>query len=554
MIRSSLGVLGVAATLAFSLPASADVPLPGTQPGELTNEIRPPSVCASCHGSYAAYAALDTWQGTMMANAARDPMFQAALTIANQDVPGSGDLCIRCHSPPGWLAGRSDPPDGSALVTDDYESVQCDFCHRLTSGPMGEHLIGSAQYFVADDFIRRGPFDALAPHESQQSSYFEKSDLCGLCHDVTNPLENDFPVERTYTEWKQSAYPDRDVQCQTCHMPATTGFACGAPGAPERTVHRHELAGGNWWMPLVLAGEMPELDREAAFMQTSTNARAKLRSAADLELMLPDEVGRGDNLAFTVRVTNRAGHKLPTGYPEGRRCWLEVIVTDAEGNEVLHSGGYDIVTASRDADDQLRTYEVELSADGEVGFHFIKQDTRVTDTRIPPEGFVPSDETTPLGRTYPVQPDGTLAHWDDAPYHTGVPGTVRGPLKVEARLQYQTTSREYIEFLRDENQTDGRGDHMHDLWEKYDRSPPVTMAETEAFIPLTGGTPDAGTLDGSLPDAATDGGDAGEPRPMGPKGGGCGCTVPTGTGPRGAGGATGLVALLLLGLVRRRRS
>src|SRR5687768_15121421 len=58
---------------------------PGTQPRTLSIPLRTPGLCDSCHGQYADYAANDTWKGTMMANAARDPLFHAALTVANQD-------------------------------------------------------------------------------------------------------------------------------------------------------------------------------------------------------------------------------------------------------------------------------------------------------------------------------------------------------------------------------------------------------------------------------------------------------------------------------------
>ena len=42
----------------------------------------------------------------MMANAMRDPLFWAAVDVANKDYPGAGDFCLRCHTPPGWMGGR----------------------------------------------------------------------------------------------------------------------------------------------------------------------------------------------------------------------------------------------------------------------------------------------------------------------------------------------------------------------------------------------------------------------------------------------------------------
>lgn len=57
---------------------------------------------------------------------------------ANQDAQDSGDLCMRCHSPAGWLEGRSVPTDGSALNNNDRQGVQCDFCHKLVKPtPLG---------------------------------------------------------------------------------------------------------------------------------------------------------------------------------------------------------------------------------------------------------------------------------------------------------------------------------------------------------------------------------------------------------------------------------
>ena len=56
---------------------------------------------------------------------ARETARLAANTVANQDAQMGGDLCLRCHSPAGWLAGRSVPTDGLGLMpgTADFEGV-----------------------------------------------------------------------------------------------------------------------------------------------------------------------------------------------------------------------------------------------------------------------------------------------------------------------------------------------------------------------------------------------------------------------------------------------
>ena len=48
------------------------------------------------------------------------------------------------------------------------------------------------------------------------------------------------------------------------------------------------------------------------------------------------------------------------------------------------------------------------------------------------------------------------------------------------KLYYQTASREYVEFLRDENITNAAGPILFDLWNDVQKSTPVEMAH--AFV------------------------------------------------------------------------
>jgi len=108
-----------------------DFDQPGSQPFE-AGIVNPPESCAVCHGNYdSAVEPYFNWQGSMMAQASRDVLFQANMVIANQDAPDSGDMCLRCHLPRGWLQGRSVPTDGSRMLASDRSGVACDFCHRL---------------------------------------------------------------------------------------------------------------------------------------------------------------------------------------------------------------------------------------------------------------------------------------------------------------------------------------------------------------------------------------------------------------------------------------
>ncbi len=151
-MRLALGSrsLAGAVIVAFLLPAAsvaaweplptADDPLvrmPGTQPADGVL-LDPPSNCTACHGAYdTSVEPVRFWRGSMMAQAARDPIFWAAMTVAMQDSvwaigrPNAADLCIRCHAPEGWVEGRSDPPNASHLTGSDFDGVHCATCHSM---------------------------------------------------------------------------------------------------------------------------------------------------------------------------------------------------------------------------------------------------------------------------------------------------------------------------------------------------------------------------------------------------------------------------------------
>jgi hypothetical protein len=187
-----------------------DIQQPGTQPGEIGN-LESPDKCDNCHGGYnSSVEPAHNWRGSMMAHAGRDPIFWATVAVAEQDFDGAGDLCIRCHSTGGWLAGRSTPTDGSGLAAGDSDGVECDFCHKLTNPDNSEHLGVMVDPFIANTGNNPGPgsegyygsgmasmwggsdklgpySDAAARHQSMQSKFHRSVDFCGTCHDVSNP-------------------------------------------------------------------------------------------------------------------------------------------------------------------------------------------------------------------------------------------------------------------------------------------------------------------------------------------------------------------------------
>ncbi len=557
MSRAAVALLAAAAVLAAAAPVRAGTPLPttredfrlpGTQPLSVRAPIATPDACTRCHAGYGQpdVEPFQNWKGSMMAQAGRDPLWHAALAVANQDAPHAGETCLRCHLPKGWLEGRSAPEDGSAMTADDRQGVQCSVCHRLVdpvadaANPPEDAAIlaaltapvpgfGGAMMVVDPEDRLRGPFgvvaeagsDAHIPDRSTLLSPFHRSaDLCGTCHNLRNPAFTKnpatgqwelnavdapttdpaagFPEQSTFDEWKASTYASTGVRapqfggedgmvstCQDCHMPRVTGKA--AKLAPTRTnVPLHGFAGANTFIPAVLPHHPsfgPEVD-PLALNAGRERAIAMLRKAATVSA----SIARG---ALTVRVANETGHKLPTGYPEGRRMWLHVRAFDAKRHVVFESGRYTFATASLVRDDpHLRVWESEMGISPEVAalagvpagrsFHLVLNNLRLKDNRIPPRGF-----TNAAFAAFDGEPVGAIfadgQYWDEVAYPVGA-----GAVRAEVTLSYQTASREYVEFLRDENTTTSAGGILYDLWEQVDRSTPVEMAkvfvETDARV------------------------------------------------------------------------
>ncbi len=145
--------------------------MPGTQPDEMTYPLTGPDKtevngCLNCHGENQFFGidqpatAGYPWAGSMMGQAARDPIFWATMTVAMQDSvwalgnANAGDLCLRCHFPEGWLGGRSghnDPNDlnASSMSASDYDGVHCDVCH-LQFDPFFEDANAGTRELLAD--------------------------------------------------------------------------------------------------------------------------------------------------------------------------------------------------------------------------------------------------------------------------------------------------------------------------------------------------------------------------------------------------------------------
>jgi hypothetical protein len=541
------GDFTIIATPATIAPTTLrDVDMSGTQPFEGAILVDPDINCATCHGNYdETIEPWAVWRGSMMAQAARDPFYFACVAVAEQDAPSVGDVCIKCHSPGGWQEGRSVDTSGDLLNALDRHGVHCDYCHRMVDFNYVEGVspamdlavlatvnplplqYGNGQFINDPNPIMRGPFaDADASHAFVESPFHREGEFCGTCHDVSNPVfiqqspgdyvpntfdlqhpdmdvRNMFPVERTYSEWSMSAYavsgvyapqfagnkPDGIVStCQDCHMRDVTGIGCNEPGAPTRTdLPLHDLMGGNIFAVDIIAVFYPDEVDVAQLQAAKARAEHMLGLAATLEVT-PEDFG------VTVRVTNETGHKLPSGYPEGRRVWLNVKGLNAADSVIYESGAYDFLTAELDVDDPTaKVYDIHpgvspglaaaLGLPPGPSFHFVLSDTVYHDSRIPPRGFTNANfeavQSPPVRYTYD-----DLQYWDDTEYYMSAEVE-----SVIVTLYYQSTSKEYVEFLRDANYTNQAGQNLYNAWVAQGKAPPFAMAEAAVGVTVTSGVP-----------------------------------------------------------------
>lgn len=239
--------------------------------------------------------------------------------------------------------------------------------------------------------------------------------------------------------------------CQDCHMPMVSSPIAG--GGPTRTVGKHQWVGANvnWQDGITQVWDAVALDTRFDATQTANNKALGLdllSRAAQLDVAIVDG-------QLEVKITNNSGHKLPTGYAEGRRLWIEIYEL-AGSTPVFTSGLMAGAVGPLIDDPYLKQYEIKLGLTdahaqaigrpelaGE-GFHIMLNNKVFKDNRIPPRGFsnaaFAGRDMQPVGASYA---DGQ--YWDTTyyPIHPAADS-------ISVRLLYQTASSEYLDFLASE--------------------------------------------------------------------------------------------------------
>lgn len=395
----------------------------------------------------------------------------------------------------------------------------CGSCHDVSNSAVGDLAHNNGKQATADPVIASGalgsPVDAKAAFNNFPYQYgivertfseFKSGQLSQtlVANYASLPADLKTGAIKAAYDSAKGNYADgtpRYFNCQTCHMRATTGHGCNKAGAPLRTdLPLHDMTGGNYWMPdailyqnaqntLRLGGGLTTLQMDA-IRAGKTRAMQQLNWAASVTVS-------GNN----VRVTNLTGHKLITGYPEGRRMWLNIKWYDSANALLREDGKYGDLVVMLDGqprtvrtildlnDPNTKVYEAHyaitqewasqllalgvppslpLTFDRVTGavestlgdlaaqaagtyketFHFVLNNHVSKDNRIPPYRMSYDEARKRNALPVPADlygsagPGGVYNHWDDITLN---PPT--GAAYATIQLLYQPTSWEYIQFL-----------------------------------------------------------------------------------------------------------
>jgi len=462
-------------------------------------------VCGGCHGHDPNGLAMvtssgedvntyDDWRSTMMANAARDPFWRAKVTHEILVNPGHSlelqDKCTSCHAPAGHYQAKLHDKKQFYTLADLYtdslglDGVNCQLCHAQAPELLGSLHSGALNFDTNKIRVAYGPYEMVfAPPMHQfvgitplYGEHIGDAGLCAGCHTlITQSVDNNgqytgstFVEQATYHEWLNSRYDKNkdNITCQSCHLQQIPD-AVVISGNYQFLTNKfpfglHEMAGANTAMLKLMRDNRTALGITAKPENFDSTIAATLRMLQQktLDLKLQTGVLKGDSAHFDLLITNKAGHKFPSGYPS-RRAWVEFEVRDQTGKILFHSGRMnpDGSLADEDANfephyqtisraDQVQIYEL---VPGDVTGSFTnvleRGHTGLKDNRLVPQGFSRThpvyDTTRILGAAlndpdFNHTPGGMEGSGSDIVHYRIANGGYTGYLKVTARVWYQS--------------------------------------------------------------------------------------------------------------------
>lgn len=529
-IRKSITLMMMTLLISIALVGCAATDAPPTTESDPPLEMvlfQPSSNCVACHQGMKDSLGNDVsihteWQSSVMANAARDPYYLASVRMETLESPQFADAieekCAICHAP---MARFSNEANGEstflfgaqAILAKEHphydlavDGVSCAVCHQIPENPAGDFRHSGDLAINLDLSASERLIYGAFPIDEQnvmlmrtssgftavQSEHIRESEVCATCHELyLNYIKEDstlssgdelFYEQTPYSEWLASSFVEKS-SCQNCHMPTAEGAAPISNITPQNLYEpfaRHTFTGGNVFM-LNLFGEFSdELGFPGSIAALDQNiARTEellQKETATLAVSAPEH--QDDMLTFEVEIEVLTGHKFPTSFPS-RRTWLHVTVSDAQGNMIFESGGYDetgeIFGNANDENpesyephydlisspDQVQIYEpIMKNESGEVTTYQMLATGYLKDNRLLPDGFDKQNPPPVSSVIGEAMQDPTFTGGSDALRYQVQTNGASGPFTVQVELLYQSVgyrwAKNVLETQSAEAQTFGR--------------------------------------------------------------------------------------------------
>lgn len=502
--------------------------------------------CQGCHGYDSAQQAnideagnsvnlFDHWQSTMMANAARDPLWRAKVSHEILVDPAHAaelqDKCTDCHAPMGRFTKlfHGIPHYGlTDLATDTLlgqDGVSCAGCHTIGTN-VGSTYSGDIPYDTSRavygpfEFPSVGPMQLYEGYTPTYSTHMNQARFCSACHTLItqsvdlsgNYTGGSFVEQATYHEFLNSRFPADSITCQSCHMPhladaivIANGFSALQPRFP---FNQHAFVGANSFMVKMIKDNKTSLGAQAEdwkFDSTIAATNTLLRqSSVNFNLQLDSTAS--DTSYISVRIENKAGHKFPSGYPS-RRAVVQFIITDALNDTVFKSGTFtndyhvtgenpsfephhDVISQS----DVPQIYELVM---GDVNSNFTSVLERASvilkDDRIPPQGFTTTSnvyDTVKISNDALADPDFNKTGLTEGSgvdfVHYRVPLSIAsGYVNIYAKVYYQAVPPKWVQELFTYNSAEI--DSFRNMFNSADQTPLLMASDSIVNIALSVG-------------------------------------------------------------------
>ena len=408
-----------------------------------------------------------------------------------------------------------------------------------------------------DDVIVTDPMNNALGVKPKHDPYIKSSRMCGSCHTINLPVVDKKPTghnleQLTYLEWLNSSFQNefgnnpKAQTCQDCHMRTSYRNAAGTLAVPviqqpiatvqdddypavehrapsekvqvrfrDKGFVRHQLQGLNlplleMFRQLMADSKVGEKNfpynevlgvRQNDYMLT---VNADLPNAIDAfveqaqnttaEIAISKPIVSKDKLVANVTVTNKTGHRFPSGVGF-RRAFVEFRATDNRSGKTVWASGrtnelgiivdengkplpseffeprgpssvprqayqphyYDQPQHAITRQDQVQIFEeLMLDAEGNFTTSFIRRDTPVKDNRLLPLGWTEQGPDPSLSGEFllATHPHGTGddKHYEDGSgtsvvtYEVPLAGIDPKAVTLTATLYYQSIPPYYLKM------------------------------------------------------------------------------------------------------------